>query len=110
MDFFSDKSDNDKEVLARNVILDKIRSVYTSKEYCVQVKTLFTNEMVKKLKKLSEVYEATKEALVVRGKNAEEKIFKAVNISNIDLIRFGTNIRPKTNRLYLGPRVENSLQ
>lgn len=108
--FFIAKYDKNIEVLALNVILDELRPVYESNENYVQNKTLFANETVNELKKLGEAYEVTTEALVVRGKSAEAKISETVDKNGIDLIVVGTNVRPGTNRLYLGSRVENILQ
>jgi len=108
--FFIAKYDKNIEVLALNVIMDELRPVYSSNDNYVQNKTLFANDTVNELKKLGEAYEVTTEALVVSGKSVEEKISETVTLNNIDLIVIGTNVRPGTNRLYLGPRVENILQ
>lgn len=108
--FFIAKSDKDKEVLALNVMMDELRPVYNSKENFVQNKNLFANETVNELKKLGEAFDVNTEALVVKGQSPEKMISEIAESNNIDLIIVGTNIRPGSNRLYLGPRVENILQ
>lgn len=108
--FFIAKSDRKKEVLALNVVINDLRPVYNSKQNYVQNKNLFANETVNELKKLGEAFEVKTEAMVVKGQNPEEKIAEIARKNQIDLIIVGTNVRPGSNRLYLGPRVENILQ
>jgi len=108
--FYIAKSDKNKEVLALNVIIDELRPVYNTKENYVQNRNLFANESVNELKKLGEAFDVKTEAMVQKGKNIEDKITEIAKENMIDLIVVGTNIRPGTNRLYLGPRVENIIQ
>ncbi|MDZ7756463.1 universal stress protein [Rhodohalobacter sp.] len=104
------KSDRNKEVLALNVIIDELRPVYNTKENYVQNRNLFANESVNELKRLGDAFDVKTEAMVQKGKNIEDKITEIAKENMIDLIVVGTNIRPGTNRLYLGPRVENIIQ
>lgn len=108
--FFIARSDSSKEVLALNVIIDELRPVYNTNENYVQNKNLFANESVIELKNLGEAFGVTTESMVVRGQSPEEKIAEIAELNSIDLIIVGTNVRPGSNRLYLGPRVENILQ
>lgn len=108
--FFIARSDRSKEVLALNVIIDELRPVYNTNENYVQNKNLFANESVIELKNLGEAFGVTTESMVVSGQSPEEKIAEIAELNSIDLIIVGTNVRPGTNRLYLGPRVENILQ
>lgn len=108
--FFIAKSDKNKEVLALKVIIDELRPVYNTKENYVQNRNLFANEAVNELKKLGEAFDVKTEAMVQNGESIEDKITEIAKENMIDLIVIGTNIRPGTNRLYLGPRVENIIQ
>ncbi|MFO7847093.1 MAG: cation:proton antiporter [Balneolaceae bacterium] len=108
--FFIAKSDHTKEVLALNVTINELRPVYNTNQTYVQNKNLFANEAINELKKLGEAYEINTEGMVVQGQSPEVKISEIAETNQIDLIIVGTNVRPGTNRLYLGPRVENILQ
>lgn len=108
--FFIAKSDKNKEVLALNVIMDEIRPVHTIKESYKQNKSLFANESVNELKELGEAFGVKTETMIVQGESPEKKITEIADTNDIDLIIVGTNVRPGSNRLYLGPRVENILQ
>ena len=108
--FFIAKSDKDKEVLAMNVVTNELRPVYDTNQMYVQNKNLFAQEAVGELKKLGEAYGVKTESMVVNGQNPEDKIAEIAETNQIDLIIVGTNVRPGSNRLYLGPRVENILQ
>ncbi|MEX0823029.1 MAG: cation:proton antiporter [Balneolaceae bacterium] len=108
--FFIAKSDRNKEILALNVIVNDLRPVHTINEKQVQNKNLFANETVNELKELGEAFGVKTVAMVQQGESPEEKIAEIAATNQIDLIVVGTNIRPGTSRLYLGPRVENILQ
>ncbi len=108
--FFIAKSDRDKEVLALNVKMDDIRPVHTIKENYLKNKDRFADQSVQELKELGEAFGVKTEAMIVKGKSPEEKIAEIAESNQIDLIIVGTNVRPGSNRLYLGPRVENILQ
>lgn len=108
--FFIAKSDKDKEVLAMNVVTNELRPVYDTNQMYVQNKNLFAQEAVNELKTLGEAYGVKTESMVVNGQNPEDKIAEIAETNQIDLIIVGTNVRPGSNRLYLGPRVENILQ
>lgn len=108
--FFIARSDANKEVLALNVMMNEIRPVHTMKNSYVQNKSVFANEAVNELKVLGEAYGVNTEAMIVKGESPEKKITEIADSNKIDLIIVGTNIRPGSNRLYLGPRVESILQ
>ena len=63
-------------------------------------------EIVVGLAELAQLYDVEAETLVVEGENPEEEILKAAQAEDIDLIVLGTDIRPGSTRLYMGPRVE----
>jgi len=108
--FFIAKSDRNKEVIALNVITNELSPVQNSKEAYIETRKQFANEAVNELKKLGEAFEVKTEALVRQGNSVEEVIAEMAESNAIDLIVVGTNVRPGSNRLYLGPRVESILQ
>jgi Kef-type K+ transport system membrane component KefB/nucleotide-binding universal stress UspA family protein len=108
--FFIAKSDSNKEVLALNVTVEELSPIQNIKDSNVKNRNQFAEDTVEELKKLGEAFGVKTEAMVRSGSSPEEKIKEIAAVNNIDLIIVGTNIRPGTNRLYLGPRVENILQ
>lgn len=108
--FFIAKSDKNKEVLVLNVIMDDLRPVMNIKESTIENRKEFAYESVNELKRLGEAFGVKTEAMVEHGESPEDKIHEVAVDNDIDLIIVGTNIRPGTNRLYLGPRVENILE
>lgn len=67
-------------------------------------------DIVKELKKRGEAFDVKTEGIVQSGETPEGVIIEFAAENNIDLIILGTNIRPGSNRLYLGSRVENILE
>lgn len=108
--FFIAKSDKNKEVLVLNVIMDDLRPVQNIKESTIENRNQFAHDSVNELKRLGEAFGVKTETMVERGESPEDKIHEIASENDIDLIIVGTNIRPGTNRLYLGPRVENILE
>lgn len=108
--FFIAKSDRNKEVVAMNVITETLRPVQSRKEEYVESRSRFAREAVEELKRLGKAFGVKTEAMVRNGNSVEEVIHETSTSNNIDLIIVGTNIRPGSNRLYLGPRVESILQ
>lgn len=108
--FFIAKSDKNKEVMVLNVIMDDLRPVMNIKESTIENRKEFAYDSVNELKRLGEAFGVKTEAMVEHGDSPEDKIHEVAVENDIDLIIVGTNIRPGTNRLYLGPRVENILE
>jgi Kef-type K+ transport system membrane component KefB/nucleotide-binding universal stress UspA family protein len=108
--FFIAKSDKEKEVLALNVMMEELSPIQSSKKDYIESRQRFADETVQELKRLGIAYGVKTEAMVREGQSPEQVITEIAQANNIDLIIVGTNIRPGSNRLYLGPRVENILQ
>ncbi|SMO51652.1 cation:proton antiporter [Gracilimonas mengyeensis] len=66
--------------------------------------------IVKEFKERGEAYKITTEGIVEHGEEVESIVLDFVEKNDIDLMILGTNIRPGSHRLYLGPRVENILE
>lgn len=110
LSFYIAKSDKSKEVMVLNVIMDENSPEHYVKQKQVQNKNLFAHEMVNELKELGTAFGVKTEGMVLWGDSPEEKIKEIAETNGMDLIIVGTNIRPGSNRLYLGPRVENIIQ
>ncbi|PWN06215.1 cation:proton antiporter [Rhodohalobacter mucosus] len=108
--FFIARPDRSKEVLALNVIMNDASPNHYLKKQQVQNKNLFAHEMVNELKELGTAFGVSTEAMVRWGDAPEEVIREVAESNMMDLIIIGTNIRPGSSRLYLGPRVENIIQ
>lgn len=108
--FFIAKSDNNKEVTALNVITNEATPVYKRRNQTTQNKIIFANGMVNELKDLGEAFGVKTRAMVRVGGSPESLIQDVSENKPMDLIIVGTNVRPGSDRLYLGPRVENILQ
>lgn len=108
--FFIAKSDENKEVLALHVVVPEERSIYRVDQKQIQNKTRFARETVRDLKNLGEAFGVKTEKMVLEGESPEQIITEVTETNDIDLIVIGTSVRPGTERLYLGPRVENIIQ
>lgn len=70
----------------------------------------FSDDIVKEFKERGEAYNVKTEGLVEQGQEVEKKVINFARDNDIDLMILGTNVRPGSHRLYLGPRVENILE
>jgi nucleotide-binding universal stress UspA family protein len=69
----------------------------------------FAYQIVNELKKLGESLNVNTFTEVEIGEEPDKVILKMSKEKNFDLIILGTDIRPGTDKLYLGPRVERIL-
>jgi Kef-type K+ transport system membrane component KefB/nucleotide-binding universal stress UspA family protein len=69
----------------------------------------FAYQVVNELKKLGESLNVNTFTEVEIGEEPDKVILKMSKEKNFDLIILGTDIRPGTDKLYLGPRVERIL-
>lgn len=69
----------------------------------------FAYQIVDELKKLGESLNVNTFTEVEIGEDPDKVILKMSREKNFDLIILGTDIRPGTDKLYLGPRVERIL-
>ncbi|HSW56168.1 MAG TPA: cation:proton antiporter [Ignavibacteriaceae bacterium] len=69
----------------------------------------FAHQIVEELKKLGESLNVNTFTEVEIGEEPDKVILKMSKEKNFDLIILGTDIRPGTDKLYLGPRVERIL-
>ncbi|MEX0845234.1 MAG: cation:proton antiporter, partial [Balneolaceae bacterium] len=68
------------------------------------------DDIAKELKEKGKAYNVKTEAIVEQGNEVEDIVLDFAKRNDIDLMILGTNIRPSSHRLYLGPRVENMLE
>lgn len=69
----------------------------------------FAHQTVEELKKLGESLNVNTFTEIEIGEEPDSVILKLSSEKNFDLIILGTDIRPGTDKLYLGPRVERIL-
>lgn len=69
----------------------------------------FAYQIVNELKKLGESLNVNTFTEVEIGEDPDKVILKMSREKNFDLIILGTDVRPGTDKLYLGPRVERIL-
>lgn len=104
------KSDPSKELLALSVTLNELTPVQNIQSNTVLNRNLFATEAVMELKELGDAYGVKTETMVAEGDTLEGVICDISEKNSIDLIVVGTSVRPGSNRLYLGRRVENILR
>lgn len=100
------------EVTGMNVMEAESRSerpYRLSRELGVS-KAEIAKELVGELKERGNAYNVNTEAVVESGEEVEVVVNDFARRNDIDLMILGTNIRPGSHRLYLGPRVENMLE
>lgn len=105
--FFMAKSDESREVTALNVVFDEHESSpwhirEDKKGKLVEI----AQSIVTELKERGQAMEVKTHAIVEQGESPEQSIHTFARDNDIDLIILGTNVRPGSHRLYLGPRVE----
>lgn len=108
--FFIAHSDKSREVLAMNVITTAPSMSGHVHEQQLEGRKSFSRDIVTELEMLGKAYGVKTEGVVKEGENPEEVITQMVDANDMDLVIVGTNLKPGTDRLYLGPRVENILQ
>ena len=108
--FIMAETDSEKEVLVLNISQAESNITGYIREQQAESRLNFANEAVRELEKLGEAFGVKTEGLVKSGNNPEETIIEISESRKIDLIIVGTNIRPGSDRLYLGPRVESIIQ
>ena len=109
--FFIAKSDPAREVIALNVVFDEHKdSSWHIREDKKEGQMDIAQDIVDEVKELGEAMNVKTHAVVERGDSPEQAISDFATDNNIDLIILGTNVRPGSHRLYLGPRVETILE
>jgi nucleotide-binding universal stress UspA family protein len=103
------KSDPNREVSILNVVFKEESSSYHVRTDLDTDMEKFGHEIVNELKELGKTMNVKTSAAVERGESSEKVIADFARRNAIDLIILGTNIRPGSSRLYLGPRTESIL-
>ncbi|HSM57364.1 MAG TPA: cation:proton antiporter [Candidatus Sulfomarinibacteraceae bacterium] len=105
-------TDNDGAVLLLHVLEEEIgRYDYreiASREHAEQRREV-GQQIVDDLASLAGTFGIKTETMVAEGRTPEDKILEVAQNQEMDLIILGTNVRPGSSRLYMGPRVEQIL-
>ncbi len=101
----------DEDVIVLNVIeMSKTRESSVSQSRLESRKEEMARQFVDEIKKIGDSYKIKTSAMTEIGQRAEEVINRIAAEHNVDLIVIGTSIRPGSERLYLGPKVERMLR
>lgn len=109
--FFLAKPEQQFEVTVLNVVFDEHRDSpwHIRKDKKDDIMEIGHN-IVQELQAMGEAMDIRTQAVVESGESPEQVIKGFTIDNNIDLIILGTNVRPGSHRLYLGPRVEKILE
>jgi Kef-type K+ transport system membrane component KefB len=100
----------DAEVLVLNVVPDRSEAFrFKPDEEAGEIRMTTAHEIVEELKTLGEAHGARVVARVDLGPDPESVILDVTEKERADLIILGTDVRPGSVRLFLGPRVERVL-
>ncbi len=109
MAYLISQSEGTHHVTALNVVTIGPRITARIDMGSIERQISLAQDMVDELKRLGDAYQVRTDAVVRQGESPEEVITDFVN-QGMDLVIVGTNVRPGSDRLYLGPRVANILQ
>ena len=92
-------------VIEEKTILDD----FETKDHLIDRQFNYANEIVSSLKSIGESLNVNTFTSVVLGVNPETVIIKVAKEENFNLVIIGSDVRPGSEKLYLGPRVEKIL-
>jgi nucleotide-binding universal stress UspA family protein len=108
---FAIANDEDDEVFILHVVLDNTNRYFLDIEGDVFEKQLASGkQIVDALRELGQVQGVQTSADIQTGTDPETIILEVARQHNMDLIILGTDVRPGSSRLFLGPRVERILK
>ena len=108
---FAIANDEDDEVFILHVVLDNTNRYFLDIEGDVFEKQLASGkQIVDALRELGQVQGVRTSADIQTGTDPETIILEVARQHNMDLIILGTDVRPGSSRLFLGPRVERILK
>lgn len=100
----------DEEVILLNVVQQRASPYRFGARGGASERELDTGrQIVRELRELGEAQGARTQGLVQVGSDAETVILNLARRGTIDMIVLGTDVRPGSDRLFLGPRVERIL-
>jgi Kef-type K+ transport system membrane component KefB/nucleotide-binding universal stress UspA family protein len=99
-----------EEVLVLNVIPERARPYRIDPEdEAEQVRSTAARQIVGELERLGQAQDVNVSGRVEYGPQPEQVILEVTKAERIDLIVMGTDVRPGSERLFLGPRIERIL-
>jgi Kef-type K+ transport system membrane component KefB/nucleotide-binding universal stress UspA family protein len=100
-----------EEVVVLNVIPERTRPYrFDPEDETVQIRSTAARQIVGELERLAQAQDIKVIARVESGADPETVILELTETEGIDLIVMGTDVRPGSERLFLGPRVERILR
>jgi nucleotide-binding universal stress UspA family protein len=82
---------------------------FDTKDHLIDRQFNYANEIVNDLKSIGESLSVNTSTKVVVGVNPENAILKIAKDEDFNLVILGSDVRPGSDKLYLGPRVERIL-
>jgi nucleotide-binding universal stress UspA family protein len=108
---FALATDEDDEVQIMHVVVDHTNRYFLDADGTMFEKQLAVGqEMVRELCELGKSYDVPITTDIQVGTDVETMILNRAREHSIDLIVLGTDVRPGSERLFLGPRVERILK
>lgn len=108
--FFIAQSDKTREVMALNVVTFEPSLSGHIRDRQMESKMSYAKDMLSELEELGKAYDVNTEGVAKTGDSPEQVITDLVDANGMDLVIVGTNLKPGSERLYLGPRVENIIE
>jgi nucleotide-binding universal stress UspA family protein len=107
---FSLASSGEEEVIILNVVVqDRGSRHYQAPDEILEHQLGIAHQIVEELRQLGDSLGVLTASAVRVGPDPEAVILDVSNKERVDLIILGTDLRPGSNRLFLGPRVERLL-
>ncbi|SRR5579884_604240 len=107
---FSLASSGEEEVIILNVVeQDRGSRYYQAPDETLEHQLSIAHQIVEELRQLGESLGVLTATAVRVGSDPETVILDVSNKERVDLIILGTGLRPGSDRLFLGPRVERIL-
>ena len=106
---FALASSGNEEVIILNVVMQNEDPWHYETQYALQQHLGIAHQIVEELREIGELQRVLTATDVRVGPDPETVILDVASRERIDLIILGTDIRPGSGRLFLGPRVERIL-
>ncbi len=103
-------SDSLAEVTILNVVVEEMNPHYREREATLERRLGIGHQIVEELRQMGEALDVRTEADVRLGVDPETVIVDVAKRLHKDLVLVGTDVRPGSERLFLGPRVEQILR
>ncbi|MFZ2324442.1 MAG: cation:proton antiporter [Ignavibacteriaceae bacterium] len=102
-------NENDEVHILRVIEEKKTLEEFDMKNHLLERQISYAQEIVKEFKSIGDSLSVNTFTKVERGINPETVIIKVAEENNFDMVILGSDVRPGSDNLFLGPRVEQIL-